>query len=279
MNTDDVRVVPDMPNAEYHAHPAISKSGLDDIARSPAHFYARRLDPNREPRVATKAMDFGTAVHAAVLEPERFEADYIIAPKFDRRTKAGKAAAEDFEEQNRGRLWLPRDEYDACRRIRDTVRGNSVVSLVLDKGAAEQSMFWTDPETGVACKCRPDWLSGDGAVIVDVKTTEDARAEAFARSIVTYRYFVQAPFYLDGVEQTTGTAPDIFAFIAVEKSPPYAVALYFADSQMVEFGRAEYRRNLQAYKAARDSNAWVAYPEELMPISLPRWAMTRSEAV
>lgn len=272
-------IIADMTNADYHAHPSVSKSHLDDVARSPAHYYARRLDPNREPREATKAMEFGTAVHCAVLEPDRFEAEYIVAPKFDRRTKAGKAAAEDFEAQNKGRLWLPRDEYDACRRVRDSVRSHPVVGLLLDSGAAEQSMFWTDPDTGIECKCRPDWLTGDGAVVLDVKTTEDARQEAFARSIVNYRYFVQAPFYIDGVGMATGAVPDLFVFIAVEKSPPYPTAMYFADQQMIEHGRAEYSRNLSTIKASRESGLWLGYPEELMPISMPRWAVTRLDAV
>jgi hypothetical protein len=48
---------------------------------------------------------------------------------------------------------------------------------------AEMSGFWSDPETGLGCKCRPDWLAmADGIVtgIVDVKTCVDASAEGFA---------------------------------------------------------------------------------------------------
>jgi hypothetical protein len=38
---------PPMNNTDYHAHPAISKSHLDQVAKSPLHYWARYLDPNR----------------------------------------------------------------------------------------------------------------------------------------------------------------------------------------------------------------------------------------
>ena len=46
-----------LSNAEYHAHPAISKSGLDLMSRSPAHYrYRAASKPSR-------TMEIGTAIH------------------------------------------------------------------------------------------------------------------------------------------------------------------------------------------------------------------------
>lgn len=81
-----------MENADYHAHPAISKSHLDLIARSPLHYWARYIDPNRVPTEPTDAMRLGTAVHTLTLEADQFEARYAVAPAVDRRYKAGKEA-------------------------------------------------------------------------------------------------------------------------------------------------------------------------------------------
>lgn len=262
-----------MTNEEYHAHPAIGNSGLTAIARSPAHYYAQFLAPDRQPREPTPDMEFGTAVHCAVLEPQRFESEYIAAPKFDRRTKQGKQDAEAFEAANAGRLFLPQDQLDACRRVRDSVHGNPAVSVLLASGEAERSIFWTDDDTGVQCKCRPDWLTGDGRVIVDVKTTQDARQAGFARSVFQYRYFVQAAWYLNGVSVATADRPEVFVFVAVEKQPPYAVALYFADPDMIAAGKREYRRNLTTYAECLRTDQWPAYPEQILPLSLPSWAL------
>ena len=53
----------DLSNGEYHAHPARSKSYLWTLhSETPAH---AELSAGK----TTKAMDLGTAVHTAVLEP------------------------------------------------------------------------------------------------------------------------------------------------------------------------------------------------------------------
>ena len=79
-----------MPADHYHLHPAVGHSGLVRIMRSPAHYREYVAHPP-EP---TPAMQLGTAFHTALLEPDRFGQSFVVAPKFDRRTKDGKAAAE-----------------------------------------------------------------------------------------------------------------------------------------------------------------------------------------
>ena len=97
--------------------------------------------------------------------------------------------------------------------------------------------------TGILCRCRPDFWREDD-IIVDVKTTEDASPEEFSRSLAKWRYHVQAPFYMDGIELATGRRPKGFVFLVVEKKPPYAVAAYTLDPESIELGRSEYRADL-----------------------------------
>ena len=81
-----------MTNEDYHADTsAISASGLKLFMRSPAHYYATYLDPNRIERSPTPAMRVGTATHCAILEPERFSAEYIALPEGLDRRKEGEA--------------------------------------------------------------------------------------------------------------------------------------------------------------------------------------------
>lgn len=81
-----------MTNSEYHANKAVSKSDLDLINRSPLHY----INAVKNPKEQTESMLFGSVVHKLVLEPETFAAEYIAAPKCDRRTKEGKARWQEF---------------------------------------------------------------------------------------------------------------------------------------------------------------------------------------
>ena len=274
-----------MSNEEYHADTtAISKSGLDRINESPRHYWAAYLDPNRAPRVETAAMFEGTLHHTALLEPETMNERYVImpagAPSRDclrhRNAKSPSADTlkniawwDDFDAQRGERLLVDAKMYDRVMHISDTVRQHPAARWLLEQaGQIEQAMFWEDHYTGAPCKCKPDKsLLGD-PIFVDVKSTEDASPEGFARSVAKYRYDVQAAFYMDGAD-TLGERRDAFMFIAVEKSPPYAVAVYNAQEEVLAEGRAKYVKNLHAYMEALRTGIWPAYSDYVEDLQMP----------
>ena len=273
MKTENVGLL-SMQASQYHAHPAVGHSGLVRIMRSPAHYQYYVTNPP-EP---TPAMQFGTAVHTAILEPDRFAEAFVVAPKFDRRTKEGKAAAEAWEAENAGKTALTADQMAAIEQMVASIRAHTGAARLLSNGLAEMSGFWVD-QTGIECKCRPDFLAVEKdrpeqvTAIVDVKTCVDASADGFSRAIATLGYDVQAAFYQDGLKALTGRAIP-FYFIAVEKDAPYAVACYKASDEVIEIGRAKYRAALQLLKWCRDNDQWPGYQPngEIEEISLPRWA-------
>jgi len=266
-------IYPDILNEDYHAGPGISASGLKLIAeRSPLHYWSAYLDPQREQRKTTPAMILGTAIHAAVLEPATFAERFHPAPDVDRRTKEGKMLYEVAlgisTEQNA--TLISSDDYAAALKVQRSCRDHPLAQAIFAEGKAEQSVFWIDPETEVLCKCRPDWLM-PGA-IVDVKSTEDASAEAFMRSAYNWQYHIQAAFYMDGIAAAWGEMPEAFMFLAHEKTAPWASAYYFADGEMIESGRAEYRKALRLYADCLNKDKWPGYAATLQPLGLPRWA-------
>lgn len=255
-----MRVITDMSNAAYHAHHAVSKSTLDKIARSPLHCKAYLDGVRTEP---TAAMQFGTALHTAVLEPAKFSDEFAVFDG-DRRTKAGKAEYEELAAA--GKIVLKREDRDAIRSMREAVFAHPEArELLWNRGLrVEHSVFWTDAVTGLECKCRPDgW--GEG-YIADVKTTEDASPEGFARSVATYRYHVQAAHYM------AGTGINRFFFVAIEKKPPYAVAVYELDSIALALGEQIRRENLMLYAECQASGFWPGYGNTVQTLSLPPWA-------
>lgn len=263
----------DVTNEEYHSSDSVGHSGLVRIMRSPSH-YKESLDAPREP---TPAMAFGTAVHAAILEPSLFVKSYGVAPKFDRRTKDGKAAAEDWEKNNAGKLFLTEEQMASLKRMQAQVMDHAGAAKLLSVGMAEKSFFWTDSETGVNCRIRPDFLMqnehGEIIGIVDVKTAIDASAEGFSKSLANYGYDLQAAFYQEGMKQATGRKIP-FYFVVIESNAPHAVAAYKANDQVIEVGRTKFQGALQLVAWCRENGQWPAYQPtgEIEEIGLPRWA-------
>ena len=257
-----------LSNADYHAHSAVSKSHLDKVAKSPAHYWVHYLDPNRVPPEPTAAMVLGTALHTAVLEPNLWDEQFAVPPHaFDRRTKAGKQLAAAFEAEAEGKTVLTPDDADRIRRMADAVHQHPASSFLLElPGTREGSYFWTDQETGMECKCRPDWHSCDRRIVVDVKTTEDASPRGFAKSVANFRYHVQAEWYQRPFEEA-----EQFLFIAVEKQPPYLVAVYYATPAMVAAGGRAADRDLALLAECRASGVWPGYSDEIQPLELPGW--------
>lgn len=178
----------------------------------------------------------------------------------------------EWTENNPGRIVLSPEVWDQLHAMRDAVHNHPAAHALLTSvtGEAEKSVYWIDPTTGVLCRCRPDWWRDD-YVLVDVKTTDDASPEGFAKSMANWRYDVQAPYYMDGVKLATGRDVKAFVFIAVEKKPPYAVGVYVLDSASLELGRAQYQHDLRVYAECLANDNWPGYGDKIQTINMPAW--------
>lgn len=273
MNLGELRpgIIPGLSFEKYLQIEAVNKSSLDDLARSPAHFFARHLAENREIKTETPAMKLGTAIHAAILEPKKFFESYAVLPEgLDRRTKEGKIAYAELEAQ--GKILLNPVENETCLKIAERVNSSVSVKVVLEGGDSEQTFFWIDEQTDVRCKARADYVSKDLSLVVDIKTTEDARMGAFSKACFDRAYHRQAAWYLSGIQAATGRRPDLFVFLVCEKIPPYAVSLFYASAEMIAHGEKENWKLLAQYAQCKRLNEWPAYEIKLKPIDLPKWA-------
>jgi exodeoxyribonuclease VIII len=255
----------------YHATMAMSAGGLKRMAKSPATFYGLQLDPNRPPAgEPSPAMKNGTLVHCALFEPAELAARYVVKPEgFDGRTKEGKAwaAAQTGEVVDAAQMAAAKAQTAAVRALPD-------LAALLSEGEPEASAFWTDEATGELCKCRPDWTSpaGDGVILVDGKTCQDASPEGFAKAIWNWDYHLQAAWYSDGYELATGKRVHGFVFAAVESAWPHQAAAYMLDDEVLARARAKNRELLDLYAECRRTGIWPGYPNTIQPIGLPAWA-------
>ena len=248
-------------NEQYHADPAVSASHLHAVAASPYHYWSRFLNPDRPVVEPTAAMQLGSLVHCAVLEPDELAKRYATCPP--RNTKDGKATAAMLAAS--GIEAVTAGDMELALAMAASVRNHQAAAELLRDGIAEKSFWWDDVDTGLRCKCRPDWYYG--TTLVDLKTTTDASPRGFARSVVQYRYHVQQAHYM------AGTFAERFVFIAVEKTYPYAVGVYELDTIAMDAAEVIRRNNLQTIADCRAINEWPGYSQGIRGLSLPGWAL------
>lgn len=212
---------------EYHADDAVGCSMLKEFARSRTRYYARYVAKTLPPKAPTPAMQLGTLVHLLALEPER--ADSIaVAPKCDRRTKAGKADWEAFCAESEGKTIVDSDQLNTARLMVAALMAHDAAGPMLRApGEVEHGLRWQDPETMLTCKARPDKRIrvGNGHALVDLKTCSDSSPEGFGSAVARQRYHWQDHWYRQGHRAVYGELPR-FIFVAVESTPPFDVACY-----------------------------------------------------
>lgn len=265
-----------MTEHEYRQNPAISRSELWRLRESPEKFRWSKDHPD-EP---TPALIFGQLVHKLVLEPDSFGEAFAVSPVGDRRTKEGKAAWEQFLVDARDKTIVSTADYQKAAEMAQAISDHPLAARLLS-GKHETPHFWTDQDTGEVCKCRTDAETViDGQLwIVDYKTTADASTEGFQREANRYGYDFQAAMYSEGVEADTGEHPR-FAFVAQEKTPPYAINIFVADNDFVVRGYDIFRELLGLYHECKQTGNWFGYlgPDNTVNIlELPAWLREKTE--
>lgn len=259
-----------MPINEYHSSPAISNSGLGDFARSPFHYHALHLNPQRPREQQTDAQRHGVLAHCAILEPDEFPKRYATGPIDDRRLKAWKEWEASLPT---GLEAIKPSEHAFAFAQAASARAHPEIARILSVGLPEVSAFWIDAETGVQCRCRPDWVHPleDGRVILaDVKTYASASAAEFARQVDRMAYHRQAAWYSRGYEIASGIDVAAFIFIAIEDKWPFAARPFMLDDESLQCGRDENRALLGRFAQCQRTDTWPGYGDGVELISLRR---------
>jgi exodeoxyribonuclease VIII len=249
----------EIPEDLYHAGPGFGSSNVKAALKSPAHVKIKFPQSD--------AMKFGTAVHLALLEPNRFEEEYVLKPAdIDLRTKGGK----DFAKSVAGKKILSADQAEAIQVIRGRMKDSQTWLELASFAEPETCLYQTFD--GVLLKGRCDLISvtEQSVTIVDLKTTKDA-GEDFRRSAMGMGYPIQAALYCD-LAQKIFQRPVTFIWAAIENAEPYGLAFYRADEPTLAYGRGKVMEALKVLKKAEREGFSQVYPDTIQPMSLPRWA-------
>ena len=198
-------MLPDyMPDPQYRSADGLNWSALKHIGKSPKH-YQHQLGALYSDSASFR---LGRATHAAILEPHRFQSDWVIYPG----RRAGKAW-QAFHEEHAGREILNETEHRTAQAMAAAVQAHAPCAERLQEGWAERSIFWDEDipcfAEPVTMKARLDWVYRDGEawVLLDVKTARDISARGFGSAAGRYLYHGQVAHYLTGLQHIVGDAP------------------------------------------------------------------------
>jgi len=252
-----------------------SNSSLQLFRESVAEYAAIRVFQTLPPREPTPEMELGTAFHCLVLEPDLFKQRYTVAPKFDRRTKDGKAAYAEWQADNADKTPLAIEDYKLIHAMADGLRRNTRARASVEvAGEAERVVLWDDPDTGCPLKMRADRILAN-EIIVDLKTTNDVRPDSWARTVHNLGYYRQAALYQAGVRVALGIDCEV-VFVAVSKRPPHETGCFVLDADAIRLGHAENEATIRELVERRATGNWESRLHgQVIQVGLPRWAYTR----
>lgn len=235
------------------------------------------------PQSFKRAWDFGSFFHLIVLG-KGVEVEYIDAS--DYRTKAAREARDRARADGKVPILVGDDANDTyaaemakAQAMADAVLAHPVAGELLThpRNLVEQSLYATDPETGVRLRGRIDAMhfgDDDAVTLIDVKTSTTASPREFERKAADLRYHLQADWYRGLMELLGLAVAPRFLFVVVEKEPPYLVSVTEFDTNAIDEAARLNRQAIDTYARCVERNEWPHYPntEDIVMMSLPPWA-------
>lgn len=262
---------PDLTDiTDYHADKThITASMLKSLKRSPRIFEAEHIIGSMR-KAETEAMAFGTALHTAVLEPERFASDYICPPAGCGDKRTNKYKDWKAEQDPKAKILSEKDHTRIINAMASVMRHPIASEAVKAEGVVEQPHTWIDEATGVPCKCRPDKRAG--RVILDLKSINECSEEEFTKAVVNFDYHIQAAHYNRGFPDA-----EQFIFIPVETVEPFRCRCFVLDDEALDLGDYMVGELLKEYAERIESGDWSEPNEsDLVKVSLPGWYMKKA---
>lgn len=260
---------PDVPDEVYHSdRDSLSSSGARTI------FFDSPNEFRNSPRVEKSEYDFGHAAHLYVLGKG---AELVVVDAPDWRSKDARQAREEIRAAGRVPILIGDDRQ--ARDMAKVALDHDLAGAYLAEGDPELSGWWIDPQTGARLRLRLDWLTRlpDGRwIVVDYKTSKSSGRRAFAKSAGEYGYFMQQPFYVDGLRELGIHVAD-FVFINQRKTAPYRITIARIDAADVDLGRRCNRKAIDIFARCMAADEWPDDSREIPTVSIPTWTRYRAE--
>lgn len=255
----------DIDNSTYHGdREYVSSSALKMINKDPRGYYKTYVLNEEVMMGNSAALDFGSYVHALILEPHLVETDFAI---WEGKARRGKAY-EEFVKENEGKIIITQSQQYQGSLLLENFNNSNVIlgngenskqvplSSFYQGGQAEETLC-VELE-GVKVKVRFDYRKEFDTFgsINDIKTTSSLahNRELVEKICDDFEYDLSAALYVDAVQKETGLPHDFyFTFICKKDGCSY---MYKASEEMLERGREKYKRALKTLKESRETGQY-----------------------
>lgn len=252
---------------EYHAQPGLSSTiAKEIIGRTPMHARHRRDEP-----LDSAALVLGDALHCKVLRPDRFDAEFRVLPKVDRRTKAGKAVYAEAEQDalRDGATLLTTVQAVDTQCMAGAVSSHAGAAAALAAAPMREVSLRAEIR-GVPVRARYDAIGDD--IVVDLKTTSGGLSDGeIARAAATFGWGVQQAFYEAVLHAAGEPVRNTFAFVVVEKSAPWGVRVVTLDRADIDLLHERVDEAIDVYAECERRGEWPGYDDHASELPLPVW--------
>lgn len=245
----------------------VSVTELKTFDESPYTYYKKYLLHDKMEQKRNASFTLGTLVHCLILEPEKYESEYIISDiRRDTRTKA----YQDLLLEAQDKTIITQAEYDKAKEIADNAK-----PFLPSEFIAEASFLYEGENFHTKVKSRFDAYCDKTNIIYDIKTTNDLpTADNVLKTILNLKYHWQVAFYWDIFYAVKGFEPEGFEMIFCQTNFPYAVCSFRMDSSVIDVGHYEYKKSHKKLSLALQNKDEINFPkivEDKKTIYIPDW--------
>lgn len=255
----------EMNFAQYQQIDAVNHSNLKNMDISP-RYYKCQLNST----YSSDAMNLGTAIHTALLEPDK--ANFVV---FDGKVKRGKAW-DNFKELNEGNIILSKGDSNKLESAQQSVMANNMIKNIFTDPdlETELTLEWTDEKTGLNCKARIDaYVDG---YMYDLKTSSALTPDAFLRNAYKYYYHTQMAFYMRGL-RACGYHCNDAKIVVVQTVLPFDSYMVNLPVDTLDFADKKIDEWLDKLQECQDEDNFYGFDQEAYNFDLPAWANVDEE--
>jgi hypothetical protein len=292
----DNGIYTDISIQDYHANKThLSSTGIKMAKKSLALWKWMQSRPQE----FKQHFDFGNSFEIALLDRDNFEKFVAIMQtenwiakaldekptlKVPKNSKCYQVEEEKFLKENEGKYIIPDvgpQSFEYLEYMLESCHKDAVIQKLISNTEYQVSLFWTDDQTGINLKTRPDICKRKKNVIVNLKTIADGSPDSFSKDLAKYEYPLQGAIEIRGCQQTgLMEKVDNYFWLVVEKEPPFNATLYEFDHSDQRYSMDELEYLLSKIKRAREEDKYPGYGDRaaneygILTAQIPMWYKT-----